>query len=294
MSENQPTTTSASTSTQAPLGAMILRDVAPENEIAHAIALADLVDELWIVEDLPYAGGVAQLASVLAATSNVRVGHGIAPAPFRNPAALAMEWAALARMYPGRLLGGIGHGVPEWMEKIGDRSGSRLTLLEETITAVRGLLAGERLAVDGRYVQIDDVELVFPPEVVPSVSAGVSGPKSLTLSGRAADGTILSEGKGPDDVRRARTIIEEAGGGAGHRLTVFVGYYCGDLTKLPPPPPHIPSAWTAVGPTAEAVAADLHDLVAAGADALVLVPFGADAIGQIEVAAHEIWPLLRA
>ncbi|MEL6982617.1 MAG: LLM class flavin-dependent oxidoreductase, partial [Actinomycetota bacterium] len=99
-------------------GVMLRREIAPEDEIATARAMAPFVDELWIVEDLPYAGGVAQLGPILAATEDakVTVGHGIAPAPFRHPVALAMEWAALARMYPGRLQAGIGHGVPSWME----------------------------------------------------------------------------------------------------------------------------------------------------------------------------------
>ena len=105
------------------IGAMILRTVPPEDEIAHALALASLVDELWIVEDLPFAGGISQAAAILEATSSVDtppvVGHGIAPAPFRNPVTLAMEWATLARMYPGRVHGGVGHGVQEWMHQIG-------------------------------------------------------------------------------------------------------------------------------------------------------------------------------
>lgn len=278
---------------------MLRREIEPEAELDQARAIAPLVDELWIVEDLPFAGGIAQLGPVLAATEDVVVGHGIAPAPFRHPAALAMEWATLARMFPGRLHGGIGHGVPSWMAQLGSRPASPLTLLEETIGTVRRLLAGGSVSVDGRYVTVDDVTLEFPPPTPPPISAGVVGPKSLALSVGLADGTILPEGQGPDDVARVRALadaspgpLEPASASGRHRLTVFTGFYCGDLGALPPPPEHLPPGWAAIGPTPDQVAERLRLLVDAGADAIVLVPFGDPEVEQLELAAAEIWPLL--
>lgn len=70
-----------------------------------------------------------------------------------------MEWAALAEFFPGRLIAGLGHGVQTWMEQIGARVASPLTLLEETTTAVRQLLAGEEVTIAGRYVQLTGVQL---------------------------------------------------------------------------------------------------------------------------------------
>lgn len=268
-------------------GAMLRREVAPEDEVALAGAVAPFVDELWIVEDLPYAGGIAQLGPVLAATEDhgTTVGHGIAPAPFRHPVALAMEWAALARMFPGRLQCGIGHGVPSWMAQLGSRPASPLTLLEETIETVRQLLAGDTADVGGRYVRAGAVTLEFPPVEPPPVSAGVVGPKSLALSARVADGTILPEGQGPDAVANLRGLA-----GPDHRITVFTGFYCGDLDLLPPPPEHLPQGWAAIGPTPDAVAAELTTLTEAGADSIVLVPFADDQVAQLELAAAEVWP----
>jgi alkanesulfonate monooxygenase SsuD/methylene tetrahydromethanopterin reductase-like flavin-dependent oxidoreductase (luciferase family) len=274
-------------------GVMVVREIAPEHEVAHAVTLAPYVDELWIVEDLPFAGGISQVAALLQAAERVLVGHGVAPAPFRNPAALAMEWSTLARMYPGRVHGGIGHGVPEWMEQIGNKAGSRLTLLEETITAVRRLVAGERVTMDGRYVRLDGVELVYPPAEVPLVSAGVRGPKSLELAGRVADGTILAGGLHPDDVRRARELVDSAAVGGAHRLTVFTDFACGAGSSQGALPATEPHGWVAKGPTPEAVAAELQRIVDAGADSIVLVPIAGDARQQLEVAAAEIWPTLR-
>jgi len=77
-----------------------------------------------------------------------------------------------------------------------------------------------------------------------------------------------------------------------HRLTVFTGYFCGDPSTLPPAPPHIPRGWDAVGSNPADVASKLQSLVDAGADSIVLVPFGDDAVGQIRVAHDEVAPLL--
>jgi 5,10-methylenetetrahydromethanopterin reductase len=217
------------------IGAMIVRDVPPGEITRHAEPLVDQLDELWVVEDLGWSGGIAQATTLLERFPQVGVGHGIAPAPFRHPATLAMEWAALAARHPGRLHCGIGHGLPQWMVQLGLDVASPLTLLEETAVAVQGLLAGERIRYSGRYVTADDVALVFPPQVVPPVSLGVRGPRSLGLSGRCAGGTILSEWSSPTYVRWARDHIERGRLDSGrdstpHRLTVFCAVHVADTT----------------------------------------------------------------
>jgi len=150
-------------------------------------------DQLWVVEDCYLRGGVAQAALVLAATTRITVGIGILPAGARNVAFAAMELATLAEAFPGRLLAGVGHGMPGWMRQSGAWPVSPLGLLEEYTAALRALLHGERLEVAGTYVQLDGVQLAVPPAVVPPVYAGVRGPRSLELSGRVADGTVLAE-----------------------------------------------------------------------------------------------------
>lgn len=279
------------------IGAMIVRDIAPSSIVEHALRIEAFYDELWVVEDLPYAGGISQAAAVLAATQSVTVGHGIAPAAFRNPAALAMEWATLAELFPGRFIAGIGHGVQSWMGQIGERVASPLTLLSETLNAVRPLLHGERVSVDGRYVQLDDVALVFPPATPPLVSAGVSGPKSLRLSGAAADGTIVGEGHGPSEIEKIKALANEGREASGrtdhHRITVFAGFYVGEPEGLGEPNPDAASGWEAVAATAEDVTSQLQSLIDAGIDSLVLVPMGRDKAGQLALAGEQIVPKLR-
>jgi 5,10-methylenetetrahydromethanopterin reductase len=129
-----------------------------------------------------------------------------------------MEIAALARMHPGRVMPGFGHGVADWMRQIGAKPESQLALLEETVAAVRSLLAGEEVHADGRYVRLDGVRLDHPPEQVPPVFTGVRRTRSLALSGRVADGTILSE---PSSLSYIEWAREQIAATRPHRLTVF-------------------------------------------------------------------------
>jgi 5,10-methylenetetrahydromethanopterin reductase len=201
------------------LGFVVRPEHPPEALPALARAVEDAgFDELWLWEDCFFAGGIATTATALAATSRVKVGLGIMPAPVRNPAFVAMEIAALARMHPGRVMPGFGHGVADWMRQIGAKPESQLALLEETVVAVRSLLAGEEVHADGRYVKLDGVRLDHPPEQVPPIFTGVRRTRSLALSGRVADGTILSEPSSLSYIEWAREQIAAA---RPHRLTVF-------------------------------------------------------------------------
>ena len=100
-------------------------------------------DELWVVEDCFLSGGLTAAVAALAATGSLRVGTGLLPAAVRNPAIAAMEIATVAAMFPGRFSVAFGHGVESWMRQIGARPPDRLVALEETVRAVRALLAGE-------------------------------------------------------------------------------------------------------------------------------------------------------
>jgi 5,10-methylenetetrahydromethanopterin reductase len=198
-------------------------------------------DELWVVEDCFFAGGIAVSATVFAATERITVGIGILPAVARNAAFTAMEVAALAEMYPGRLTVGLGHGMRDWMRQIGAAPASPLTALAEHLDAVRRLLAGEQVTTEGRYVRLREVALEFPPRQPPPVVAGVRGPKSLEVAGRHADGTLLAEPVTPAYLTAARASITRGQGDTPrpHRVTAYALCHLDD---------HLPTARDAVRP----------------------------------------------
>jgi alkanesulfonate monooxygenase SsuD/methylene tetrahydromethanopterin reductase-like flavin-dependent oxidoreductase (luciferase family) len=262
----------------------------PEELTGYAALLEELgADDLWVVEDLGWTGSISAAALALAATRTLRVGLGIAPVALRNAALLAMEVGNLARVHPGRLAAGVGHGVPDWMRKVGAERTRKLALLEETIIAVRGLLAGDEVDLHGREVTVDGLRLEHPPAVVPPIVTGVVRPRSLELSGRVADGTILAEGAGPAQVADALTHIER-GRGAGdrpaHELIVFAFLRVDDdpdrAAETVREAVAGQAAWLGVDPSevfglfgpASAIPAGVEALHRAGAQTVVLRPLG--------------------
>ncbi len=177
---------------------------APE-EIGHVAEAAEHAGlaQLWIWEDCFKESGIATAAAMLATTSRITVAIGLLPVPLRNVALTAMEIATLARLFPGRLTVGIGHGVQDWMGQAGAQAGSPMTLLREYTTALSALLRGERVTTHGQYVRLDDVALDFPPLIVPPLLIGGIRPRTVSLAGELADGLIMPGGLSPDDVRTA-------------------------------------------------------------------------------------------
>lgn len=181
-------------------------------------------DQLWIIEDCFYTAGPSLAGAALTVTERLTVGVGILPVVARTAPMTAMEIATLCGLGPGRVLPGIGHGVQPWMAQMGVRPASPLTAFEEVNDAVRRLLAGEELTVEGKYVQLDRVKLDQPPTEVPPVLAGMQGPKSLALAGRVADGVVLAEPASPSYVRQS---LDHAGRPNDFHVAVFSALYVG-------------------------------------------------------------------
>lgn len=287
------------------LGAVFRPQLPPERLRGVArVAEAAGLEELWLWEDCFLESGIAAASAALAWTERLRVGVGLLPVPLRNVALMSMEAATLYRLFPDRVLLGVGHGVQPWMAQVGARAESPVTLLREHLLAMRALLAGERVTTDGRYVQLDDVALDWPPATAPRILAGAVGPRSVRLTGEAADGTILDARVTPDGVRQARTLIDEgraAGGRTGpHPVTVYLYAATGPDAE---PRMHaelekegradVPGL-AAVGDAAT-IAKAVQTLADAGADSVILQPTAdePDPEGFIRFTAQEVRPLVR-
>ena len=174
----------------------------PRSDPSTLVPFARRVEELgfaslWVVEDCFLAGGLTMAATALAVTERLHVGVGLMPVPLRNPALAAMEIGALARLHPGRFTAVLGHGVPAWMQQVGSLPRRRMAALGETVGAIRALLAGETVSVDGAWVHLDAVALEPAPQLAPPVLIGSTGPRGLAMAGEIADGFLVPEGSTP-------------------------------------------------------------------------------------------------
>jgi alkanesulfonate monooxygenase SsuD/methylene tetrahydromethanopterin reductase-like flavin-dependent oxidoreductase (luciferase family) len=129
---------------QIPRVGILFRPQLPPERLAGFVAAAEDagLDDLWLWEDCFLEGGLTTATAALAWSSSVRVGLGLMPVPLRNPALAAMEIATVARLFPGRLVAGVGHGVLDWMTQVGANVSSPMTLLREYTVALYGPLLG--------------------------------------------------------------------------------------------------------------------------------------------------------
>ncbi|MBF6297958.1 LLM class flavin-dependent oxidoreductase [Nocardia amamiensis] len=283
------------------LGA-VFRPQNPPESLREAVRVAEAtgLEELWLWEDCFLESGIATAAAALAWTDRVRVGIGLLPVPLRNVALTAMEAATLYRLFPDRLILGIGHGVQTWMEQVGARVESPVTLLSEHLGALRALLAGERVTTSGRYVHLDDVALDWPPAAPPKVYAGARGPRSIRLCGEHADGTLLDSITDADGVRVARKLIDEGRAAAGRtdrhhivaNLLAVTGPDAAGRLAAERTPAHAPGA--GVAGDAHAVAEAVVRLAEAGADTVVLQTTAddPDTAAFLRFVAEEVRPLV--
>jgi len=190
---------------------VVFRPQQPPEELQAVVRAVDEagVPELWLWEDCFLEGGLSTATAALAWTERVRVGIGLLPVPLRNPALVAMEIATIARLFPGRFVPAVGHGVLDWMGQVGARVASPMTLLREHTVAVRDLLDGARVEVEGRYVKLDGVALDWPPAERPPLLVGARGDKTVRLAGEVADGVLLDGVDDADAVRRGRRLVDE-------------------------------------------------------------------------------------
>jgi len=214
------------------IGLVLGSAVAPERLVSGAQAAeAAGFDELWLAEDYFFTGGISGASMALAATERIRVGLGIVSAVARHPAVLAMEVSTISRVHPGRLVAGVGLGVPGWIRQMGLYPPSPLQAMRECVTGVRRLLAGEEVTEEGTVFTFDRVKLTYPEETSTPIRMGVLGPKMLALSGEIADGSILSVAASHEYVEFARERIAEgqarAGRSGNHAVTVFAIYSVG-------------------------------------------------------------------
>jgi probable F420-dependent oxidoreductase len=107
---------------------------------------------------------VALLSALAGVTRTIRLGTLVLVLPFRDPVALAKEWATLDVLSGGRSILGVGVG---WNEKEFDalripyrERGRRTTEMLEAITA---LWSGDHVSYEGRHYRFEDLTIEPKP-----------------------------------------------------------------------------------------------------------------------------------
>jgi probable F420-dependent oxidoreductase len=243
-------------------------------------------DSIWVPDHLLYRGdGRAErgpweawtlLAALAAATERARLGTLVACAGFHAPGLLAKMAATVAEVSGGRFVLGLGAGWNETeFRAFGLPFDRRVSRFEESFSIVRGLLAGERVTLEGSFWKVEDAVLLPKPSDRVPLMIGSNGPRMLGIALPYVDSwnswyegfantpagfAELSEhisaaargaGRSPEEVRRSACVLVRLDPGSAERPE------SADAPALTGPP--------------ERIAATLREFGEAGADEVILV-----------------------
>jgi len=180
--------------------------ILPDRPVAEVAELACFAEErgiegVWVADSQSiFRDAYAALALCAARTERMTIATGVTNPVTRHPAVLAGAFATLDELSGGRAV--IGIGVGESAVATLGLPKARLSELERVTHVLRALTAGETANWEGRELRI-----TWPRRAVPIVFAS-SGPKSLRLGGRIADGVLFQVGSTPAAVRYALRNID--------------------------------------------------------------------------------------
>ncbi len=185
---------------------------------------------------------VAMHAALACTTERVRCACLVYSVGYRDPLQLASAIATIDQLSAGRATLGLGAGYLEREYRMTGRAlptpGQRAGHLGETLRAVRSLLDGETVTVEGRHVRLVEASCAPPPAQahLPIIVGGGGERSTIPLAAEVADGWNVPMAT-PDDVARKVTILREHELAAGREpgaveTTVSIGL-CFDETQLP-------------------------------------------------------------
>ncbi len=189
----------------------------PNRTVQDSLDMGRRAEELgyggiWVADSHSVMRDAYSILSILATqTSDLLLATGVTHTVTRHPAVLANSWATLQEISGGRAICGIGVGESA-VHNLGLKP-ERLAAFEEKITVLRALLRGETVEYEGT-----EIHMPWSTAEVPIIMAS-SGPKSLRLAGKIADGVLFQVGADPRLVQYALDNIREGAEAAGRQLS---------------------------------------------------------------------------
>ncbi len=168
------------------LEAEITPGMSPADVVALGVRCEEIGFDRLGLSDVVFWPDCFVLQGLLAtATERIHIGSMVTNPYSRHPAILAGAVATLQEISSGRMFLGIGVGAG--LEDLRIDYPRPVRALREAIVAIRGLLSGEMVELDGEMFPIDGAELIRPPTVPVPISIGTRSRQVMQLAGELAD-----------------------------------------------------------------------------------------------------------
>jgi alkanesulfonate monooxygenase SsuD/methylene tetrahydromethanopterin reductase-like flavin-dependent oxidoreductase (luciferase family) len=206
--------------------------------VAGVLELATTADanglDLFTVADHLYFGdrldAYTTVGFALGRTSHIAGLVAVTCLPTRPAPLMARTITSLSALSGGRVVLGVGAGaIWDMITKLGIPQltpGAAVRAMEEAITLIKALCGGpDPVTFDGDFYQVYGLDPA--PVPAPPVWTGSVGPKSLAVTGRAADGWVPSMGSDwlSTLYRESRPKIDEAAAAVGRDPSAIVNIF---------------------------------------------------------------------
>ena len=186
-------------------------------EIAEQASAAGIAD-LWMADHLGYREAILSCLGLAAAAPQARVVPTAISPYLRHPTPTAMQMATLAEAAPGRVAIAVGIGNPLFLGESGEPIEKPVRVIREFVEALRALWSGEPIRQEALRFRLEGARMMFrPPSPIPIYLAPMRA-QMLRLTGRIADGVVLSAGISPDYARHSLAICAEGAAAAGREV----------------------------------------------------------------------------
>lgn len=176
-------------------------------------------DEVWVSNERMHRDMFAVLGAIAATTDTVRLGTFVSDPYTMHPLVTAAAVATVDQLSAGRAMLAVGAGGSGFAE-MGIGATKPLGDLRMMITALRDLLAGERVSCSTDGFEIHDAELAVGPVSAPKLVLASQSPKMLRMGGEIADEVMISTFAEPRLFEMAIRWAAEGATGAGRAFDV--------------------------------------------------------------------------
>jgi len=263
--------------------------------------------DLWVTENtldhVTCLDPVVALTYAAAVTSRIRLGASVVVLAIHSPLLVAHQWATLDHLSGGRAILGVGLGREHHYRQFEIPEAGRVSRFREDVDLIRALLSQPNVDHHGRFHHLDGGTMSPKPVQRPlPIWLGVGHPDAVRRAGKMADGWMGSGGSSIAEFARSVPILRAALEAAGRDPATFPiskrifmavderpEVARAELHRWFTEVYHNPAGTDASGihGTPEQVRAKLEELVAMGANHLLLNPVSRHA-EQVEALAQVI------
>jgi probable F420-dependent oxidoreductase len=135
----------------------------------------------------------APIAAAAMLSDKLRFGCAIIPVFTRPAPLIAMSAVTTNQLAGGRFILGLGISTPNIVEQwMGVPFRKPVTMMRETVEALRAIFRGEKVTMAGKMVKINGFRLDAPIEYAPKIYIGAQGSTMLRIAGEIGDGVIVN------------------------------------------------------------------------------------------------------